>query len=148
LWVEGIARLEAQPTISAAILIHGLRQQWLTWLSRSPEVLAATPTLPGALVQAVQIAQQQPSIGPEQLAQTCGCSLVTLRRRFLAHFDMTPGKWLSEQRLQRAAHLLRTSSDTVRDIAEMAGFSDERYLHQCFRARYGCTPLTYREGGP
>jgi AraC-like DNA-binding protein len=146
-WREGIARLTDHPSAAMALLIHGLQCHWVSWLSLVPDVVSVQENLPKELRLAIQVVGEHPHLGPEEVATASGCTLVTLRRRFLAHLGMTPAKWLSNQRLQRAAYLLRSTDDTVRAIALRAGFSDERYLHQCFHAQYGCTPLSYRHGG-
>ncbi|WP_314951180.1 helix-turn-helix domain-containing protein [Bradyrhizobium cosmicum] len=49
-----------------------------------------------------------------------------------------------EQRLLRAARLLRDPLHQVTkisDIAHLSGFNDVSYFHRTFRRRFGMTPL-------
>ncbi|WP_258769401.1 AraC family transcriptional regulator [Bradyrhizobium arachidis] len=63
----------------------------------------------------------------------------------------TFSEFVLEQRLIRAARLLRGSlqrSRKVSDIAHLAGFNDVSYFHRAFRRRFGMTPSDMRSGMP
>ena len=56
-----------------------------------------------------------------------------------------------EQRLVRAARLLRDPRHLARkvsDIAYLAGFNDMSYFHRAFRRRFGMTPSDMRNRTP
>lgn len=59
------------------------------------------------------------------------------------------GKSLSEvlldERLKYAKSLLKSSSLSVSEIATSSRFHSENYFYQCFKRKYGCTPLKYRK---
>lgn len=68
--------------------------------------------------------------------------------RFRAFFKETTGwgfaRYLREQRVERAAKLLRESSETIADIAHRTGFADQSHLLRCFRDKFGVSPKEYR----
>ena len=70
--------------------------------------------------------------------------------RFRDFFKQTTGRtlmdYLRDIRLARAAQMLRETDCSIADVAAATGFSDQSYLHRCFKARYGCAPLDYRRG--
>lgn len=60
----------------------------------------------------------------------------------------TFSQFVLEQRLIRAARLLRNplhSARKISDIAHMSGFNDVSYFHRCFRRRFGATPADVRK---
>jgi AraC-like DNA-binding protein len=63
----------------------------------------------------------------------------------------TFSEFVLEQRLIRAARLLRDSlhrSRKVSDIAHLAGFNDVSYFHRAFRRRFAMTPSDMRNQMP
>lgn len=80
----------------------------------------------------------------EELAKAAACSPTHLRRLFRAGLGMSPKQYLLQRRLQRAAELLRTTDHTVQQVAERCGFESLSHFHRCFRAKFGCTPRTFR----
>lgn len=54
------------------------------------------------------------------------------------------GAHLSEIRMEKAKELLRTTSDTVSEIAEKTGYNSAQYFAVCFKKYTGSSPGTYR----
>jgi AraC family transcriptional regulator of arabinose operon len=79
------------------------------------------------------------------LARECGLSVSRLAFLFRRQIGKTPGQFLEEQRLSRAAHLLRRTSLTVGEVAGECGFSDPFYFTNRFRRRQGMSPTQFRE---
>ena len=52
---------------------------------------------------------------------------------------------LQEKRMSQAAYLLKNTTMHVDRIAQAVGYSNIRYFHQLFRARYGLSPKKYRD---
>ena len=67
-----------------------------------------------------------------------------LCRLFSKYTGETPINYINGKRLEYAAHLLVATSDTIKQIATVVGFSDEYYFMRLFKKRYGVTPKTYR----
>ncbi|MFB7502227.1 GlxA family transcriptional regulator [Streptomyces broussonetiae] len=84
---------------------------------------------------------------PIQLRDMAGqeaMSVRTFTRRFREEVGISPGQWLTQQRVERARHLLETTDLSVDQVSGAAGFgtaqSMRRHLQQCL----GVTPTTYR----
>ena len=67
---------------------------------------------------------------------------------FMRFFKEITGKtfvsYLNEYRLSRAEMLLRTTRDSVLDIALETGFQNFSYFIRAFKQKYGMTPMKYR----
>lgn len=61
-------------------------------------------------------------------------SLRTLARRFTEEVGMSPGRWLIQQRVGQARHLLETTDLPVDEIAGQVGFAAETSLRQHLHA--------------
>lgn len=57
---------------------------------------------------------------------------------------MSPGRWLIQQRLARARHLLESTDLPVDEIAGQVGFAADTSLRQHLHAAIGVSPLAYR----
>lgn len=78
------------------------------------------------------------------LAARESLSVRTFTRRFREETGLSPGEWLTRQRVERARHLLETTDLTVERIARDAGFGSVQSLRQHLRAVLGVAPSAYR----
>jgi len=78
------------------------------------------------------------------LAEHARMSLRTFARRFTDEVGMSPGRWIVQQRVARARHLLESSDLPVDEIAGQAGFTTGTSLRQHLHAAIGVSPLAYR----
>ena len=71
------------------------------------------------------------------------------RRRFSDIFQevigLSPIKYLTEYRLKEAKRLLKFSSYTISEIADMTGYNDCFYFSKTFKKNVGMCPRRYRE---
>ncbi|MET7606205.1 helix-turn-helix domain-containing protein [Streptomyces avermitilis] len=84
---------------------------------------------------------------PLALADLAGharMSLRTFARRFGDEVGMSPGRWLIQQRVARARHLLESSDLPVDQIAGEVGFATGASLRQHLHAAIGVSPQAYR----
>jgi transcriptional regulator GlxA family with amidase domain len=79
-----------------------------------------------------------------ELADREAMSVRTFSRRFREEAGMTPGRWLAQQRLDRARALLEGSDLPVDRVAAEAGFGTATSLRQHFQAALGVSPSAYR----
>lgn len=57
----------------------------------------------------------------------------------------TPGKWLTQNRLNHARTLLESTQDSISDIALACGFANAITFRQNFMAAFSTTPTSYRQ---
>ncbi|TJZ94842.1 GlxA family transcriptional regulator [Actinacidiphila oryziradicis] len=71
-------------------------------------------------------------------------SVRTFSRRFRDEVGMTPGQWLTQQRVEHARRLLETTNLPVDRVADEAGFGTAASLRQHMVAMVGVSPTAYR----
>lgn len=71
-------------------------------------------------------------------------SVRTFTRRFREEVGISPGQWLTQQRVERARHLLESTDLSVDQVARDAGFGTAQSMRQHLQAALGVTPTTYR----
>ncbi|MFF8645195.1 GlxA family transcriptional regulator [Streptomyces sp. NPDC015345] len=71
-------------------------------------------------------------------------SVRTFTRRFREEVGISPGQWLTQQRVERARHLLESSDLSVDRIARDSGFGTAQSMRQHLQAALGVTPTAYR----
>ncbi|MDQ1050531.1 GlxA family transcriptional regulator [Streptomyces sp. V4I2] len=84
---------------------------------------------------------------PLTLADLAGharMSLRTFARHFNEEVGLSPGRWLIQQRLSRARHLLEATDLSVDQIAGQVGFATGASLRQHLHASIGVSPQAYR----
>ncbi|MET9390475.1 helix-turn-helix domain-containing protein [Streptomyces sp. NPDC006624] len=103
---------------------------------------------PGAASTAATRAWALERLGePLTLADLSGharMSRRTFARRFHDETGLSPGRWLIQQRVSRARHLLESSDLTVDQIAGRVGFATGASLRQHLHAAIGVSPQAYR----
>jgi AraC family transcriptional activator FtrA len=68
----------------------------------------------------------------------------TLIRRVRAATGMTPGDWMTHQRIARAKELLEQTMIDAEELAARCGFGTASTLRHHFRKRLGLSPSEYR----
>ena len=79
-----------------------------------------------------------------ELATHARMSPRTFARRFQEETGTSPGRWLIQQRVHRARHLLESSDLPVDRIASEVGFATGASLRQHLHAAIGVSPQAYR----
>jgi AraC-like DNA-binding protein len=78
------------------------------------------------------------------LAQACGVSTRHFTRAFRESHGTAPHRWLLQQKVERAKHLLATSALEISEIAHACGFADQSHLTRVFRGLVGAPPAAWR----
>jgi len=76
----------------------------------------------------------------EQYAQLSNRSLSSFKRDFHKIYNIAPGEWLLEQRLNHALRLLRDQDRTVSEVTFESGFENVSHFSRSFKNRFGYTP--------
>jgi len=88
--------------------------------------------------------QPEARLSVREMARALACSATHLRRVFRESLGTSPGEWLRERRLRRAADLLVATDQSVEQVARAVGYESLSHFHRSFRLRFGCTPAEYR----
>ncbi|NUT98376.1 MAG: helix-turn-helix domain-containing protein [Saccharothrix sp.] len=78
------------------------------------------------------------------LAERARMSVRTFTRRFREETGVSPGKWITERRVELARHLLETTDLGVDQVARHSGFGTGAALRQQMSALLGVSPSAYR----
>ena len=79
------------------------------------------------------------------IAGEIGCSVSTLLHRFKQEVHITPGVYLNQVRMKKAAYDLSYTDDSIQEISNRVGILDANYFVKCFRRVYKLTPSQYRK---
>jgi AraC-like DNA-binding protein len=80
----------------------------------------------------------------QALARELNVSYSSFRHTFQQHTGSSPHQYLLELRLVRARNLLTQTAQSVKEIAQQAGFEDEHYFCRFFKMKMGLTPGQWR----
>ncbi|RNA61790.1 AraC family transcriptional regulator [Chryseobacterium nematophagum] len=80
------------------------------------------------------------NVSLERFAYMTGRSLSTFKREFRSIFNISPGKWLINKRLQEAYFLLHKEHKKPTDIYIDLGFEDLSHFSYVFKKEYGISP--------
>ncbi len=72
-------------------------------------------------------------------------SLSKFKRVFKSHYNITPGKWLKQRKLDLAVHRLRHTDLPIHQVSFESGFEDPSHFTRVFKAQYNKTPLQFRQ---
>ncbi|GLW74537.1 transcriptional regulator [Kitasatospora phosalacinea] len=79
-----------------------------------------------------------------ELAAHANMSTRTFARRFQEETGQSPGRWLTQQRIELARHLLEATDLSIDRIATRVGFANPVSLRQHLHSAIGVSPLAYR----
>lgn len=82
----------------------------------------------------------------EEYARLSGRSLSTFTRDFKEIYDTTPGKWLTEKRLNYGRYLLGNTDKSVTEVVLDCGFKNTSHFSRAFKEQFDKTPLEYKNG--
>ncbi|MEM8892647.1 MAG: AraC family transcriptional regulator [Bacteroidota bacterium] len=80
----------------------------------------------------------------ERFAFLTGRSLTTFKSDFKKIFKKTPGKWLTEKRLNLAHHKLTAEKQKITDVYHSVGFENLSHFSFAFKKAFGYSPSTVR----
>ena len=106
-----------------------------------PGALAAWQT---ARVRAFIDENLHRTIQAKDLSAVAQRSTTHFSRSFKQAFGEPPHAYVVRRRLERACHLMITSSASLRNIALSVGFSDQAHLSRLFRQAFDQSPTGWR----
>lgn len=84
------------------------------------------------------------SLDLDTLAGAAGVSKYHFLRSFTAVYGITPARYLTERRIERAQDLLRATNVTVSEACTLVGFSSLGSFSAKFRQLVGVSPSEYQ----
>jgi AraC-like DNA-binding protein len=81
-----------------------------------------------------------------ELASQIFVSETHFRRLFHKVIGISPVQFVRRRRIENACHLLRTSDQPVKQIAQACGFAEVAFFSKVFHRLVGISPAAYRRG--
>lgn len=85
------------------------------------------------------------SINLDDLVDYSGYSKCHLRRIFIKHSGLTPGKYIKTRRLYNAAKELRKTELSICEVCSKYGFDSQQSFTRVFREAFKIPPGAYRK---
>lgn len=81
-----------------------------------------------------------------ELAESLAVNPAYVSRTFARYFDdLSYGEYIRKLRIEKAIHLLETTTYRLSEIAYLTGFSDQSHFTRIFKKLYGQNPSAYRK---
>jgi AraC-like DNA-binding protein len=140
---------KAPECVTEEILILKLKEIILLLLktTKAPEVFAMMHHLfSPRTIELKQLIEAHlfSDLSTKELAQLSNRSLSTFKKDFKELYKDTPANYRTIKRLEKVAHLLCCSDDTIGTITYACGFKSRAHLSRIFREHYGVSPSQYR----
>lgn len=81
----------------------------------------------------------------KEYARISSRSLAAFKREFFGYYHTTPGKWLTNKRLDHAHMLLTTSKQSISEIAFHSGFENVSHFSRVYKEKFDLSPLQFRK---
>ncbi len=83
----------------------------------------------------------------QTMAAEAGMSRTVFAERFTSLIGMTPHRYVTEWRMQRARRSLSDTDDSIIEIAETVGYGSEAAFTRAFKRQFDITPGAFRRQG-
>lgn len=85
------------------------------------------------------------NLSVEQFARMADRSVSVFKKEFYQYYHTTPGRWLTQKRLELAKSYLETGKTNISEVAFSSGFENLSHFSRVFKQKYGVSPLKYKE---
>jgi len=126
------------------LFIRALRQWSATTDAEPGWLTAAMDTDLAPVLTAVHNNPEYPWSVTE-LAQRAGLSRSAFAERFTRLLGQSPAAYITDRRLDRAAHLLRSTETQVSKIGQAVGYTSEAAFSRAFHRRFDQPPTRWRK---
>lgn len=113
------------------------------------DLLAANPVDKTFLERVVKVVDKYMDCEELDIAVLCrelGVGRTLLHTKFKALTGMTPNEFVLNQRLKKAASMLKNEPHLqIAEISDRLGFGSPRYFTRCFKNQFNVTPVDYRK---
>ncbi|SFB41722.1 Helix-turn-helix domain-containing protein [Cohnella sp. OV330] len=87
---------------------------------------------------------QDPNLSQQSIASTVKLTSAYVGKLFKDQCGTTVTEYMNEVRLAHARMLLLQTDDTIADIMDKCGYSNQSYFFRLFKGKFGSTPKEYR----
>ena len=84
-----------------------------------------------------------PRFSVSDIARYAKITETHLRRVFQTHFSVSPTKYITLLRIEKAKTLLAFSNNSIKECAFLCGFTDQYYFSRAFKKELGLSPSEY-----
>ena len=86
-----------------------------------------------------------PDLSIARICGRYGISRTKMQQLFWTCAGVSPKQYITNLRMDKVLRLLSENRLSVKEIASVCGFSDEKYFSRAFKERYGCSPSQLRK---
>ena len=144
LWRRGMAENSLQMELGLVLLLSLFAS--VSEDSSFPPGLPADPHIPQSVDPALLYISEhyRKEIRVSDLARSCSMSESYFRKVFLRQMGQSPLEYLNRYRIHRAVNLLRTTGESMQNIAERSGFTSIAAFNRNFKQSMGVSPSAWR----
>jgi len=89
------------------------------------------------------------SLSLQQASEELEINPAYLSREFSKYFEnLSFGEYIRKMRIEKAIHLIETTSYSLTEIAYLTGFSDQSHFNRIFKKQMGMTASEYKKSSP
>lgn len=81
----------------------------------------------------------------EDYAKIANRSLSAFKRDFKKYYKSSPGKWLTNRRLERAKTMLQTGNKSITQVAFDCGFNNSSHFSRVFKETFNISPSGFKK---
>lgn len=85
------------------------------------------------------------NLSVEELAKMAGYHPSYFSRYFKRYMGISPVRYVNEQRMNLAKHLVSTTDEPIKEIAAQLGFPDQFSFSKKFKGQFGVSPSEFRK---
>lgn len=79
-----------------------------------------------------------------ELGQNMMMSRSVFFKKIKSLTGLAPVEFIRDMKMKRAAQILSSGQYMVKEVSYLVGISDTKYFTKCFKAKYGVTPIEYK----
>ena len=146
---ESIEVLLDNPELADETLIKTKLKEFLLLLSKTQsasqtDFLAALFKTNSSSFKTTVRNNMYSNLSVKEFAQLCGMSVSSFKRKFTETYHVSPKKYFSKMKLEKASQMLKSGMNRVSDIAYDCGFETISTFNRSFKIFYGQSPSEYR----
>ncbi|MBO2945250.1 helix-turn-helix transcriptional regulator [Paenibacillus sp. F411] len=144
--LRNIFEMAHRKQIMDGYVSSSLAYQFLTELSRISIYPQALQHFPRGIQKVLDYMElhYESAVSLEEFANIAEMSKYHFLREFRRCKGITPIEYLIKLRIEKAAHLIRTTEISLKDISRAVGFANGNYFSKVFRSWVGVSPGQFR----